>query len=434
MKKLLLLFIIAFTSPEAICQQSVFIKIDSLVSDERYDEARTLINGAAARSTDNSAIALLSNKTAEILITQGKLDEAERVLKGIKSPGDRFLEAVTQTNLGFLYLNKARNDLALGNLQEALNKFQESGNANTPESARCLANLTLLYWSTGKLNQAEENGLIALQIRQHLLGESSEEVAASYNDLGLVYSSTDADRALDYYEKALAVYQKIHGKEHRKIAIASNNIGAMYRQLELYGDAGNNFETALAIWKKIYPNGHPNQASALVNLGLTYVRMGDKKAALNYFYKALDLYKQSYGPKHPDIASVLNQIGTLQLNDNMFDEALKSFQEALISNSPSFDKATIEQNPNVSEFYNDKVLLYSLRLKAQALESRHYGRTLKMEDLRLALSCLSSCDSLIDYIRHHSSDELDKIALGESANEVYEDGVRIAQAISEMAV
>src|SRR5258706_12680979 len=316
MKKLLLLFIIAFTSPEAICQQSVFLKIDSLVSDERYDEARSLINQSAKSGLDNKTIALLAKKTAEIAITQGKLDEAERVLNEIKSQGDRFLEAVTQTNLGFLYLNKARNDLALTNLQEALTKFQESGNADTRESARCLANLALLYWSTGKLNQAEENGLIALQLRQRLFGESSEEVAASYNDMGLVYSSTDVDKALAYYEKAFAVYQKIHGKEHRKIAIASNNIGTMYRQLQLYGDAVNNFETALAIWKKVYPNGHPNQASALVNLGRTYSQMGDKKAALGYFEKALALYKQSYGPNHPDISAVLNLMGTEQLNNN----------------------------------------------------------------------------------------------------------------------
>jgi CHAT domain-containing protein/Tfp pilus assembly protein PilF len=433
-KKLLLVVIFGFLLSDAISQRRIFSKIDSLVSDERYDEARTQINQATKASKDKKTIALLANKTAEILITQGKLDDAEHTLQEIKSQGDRFLEAVTQTNLGFLYLNKARNDLALENLQQALTKFQESGNANTRESARCLANLTLLYWSTGKLNQAEENGLIVLQIRQRLLGESSEEVAASYNDLGLVYSSANVDKALSYYEKAFTIYQKLHGKEHRKIAIASNNIGTMYRQLELYGDAVTHFETALAIWKKVYPNGHPNQASALVNLGLTYIRMGDQKAALGYFAKALDMYRQSYGPKHPDISSVLNQIGTLQLNDNLFDEALKSFQEALLSNSPSFDPKTIFQNPNVSEFYNGKVLLYSMRLKAQALESKYYGRTLKMEDLTQALSCLSSCDTLIDHIRHHSSDEQDKIELGESANEVYEDGVRIAQAISEMTI
>jgi len=133
--KTLLLIVMGFLSVEAIGQQSVFLKIDSLVSDEHYDEARTLINRSAKASPDNKTAALFANKTAEILITQGKLDEAEGVLKEISSQGDRFLEAVIQTNLGFLYLNKARNDLALENLQQALNKFQESGNANTRESA-----------------------------------------------------------------------------------------------------------------------------------------------------------------------------------------------------------------------------------------------------------------------------------------------------------
>ncbi len=428
---LLFLTLLSFWS---LGQQQVFSRIDSLQSDAKYEDAKILINQITAATTYPKTKVLLANKTAEILITQGKLNDAEAVLNKIQSYGDLFLEAVTQTNLGSLYLNKARSDLALDYLQQALNKFQDSGNHNTREAAQCLADLSLVYWSVGKLNQAEENGLIALQIRQSLFGESSEAVAASDNDLGLVYSSANVDKALAYYEKALSIYEKMHGKDHPKIAIASNNIGAMYRQLELYGDAVNNFETALTIWKKVYPNGHPNQASALVNLGRTYIKMGDRKAALGYFEKALEVYRKSYGTKHPDISSVLNLIGSLKAEDNQYDEALSSFQDAIISNSPSFDQKNIAQNPRANEFYNGKVLLYSLRLKAQALESRHYGKTLKLEDLKWALSCLFICDSLIDNIRHHSSDENDKIELGESANEVYEDGVRIAQAMSEMTL
>ena len=433
-RRFYILISITLLSIRGFGQQSVFQSIDSLVSDAKYEEAKQLITRTFLSTADPKTQVLLSNKTAEILVTQGKLNEAEVILKEINSNGDSFLEAVTQTNMGSLYLNKARSDLALDNLQQALNKFQDSGNRNTREAAQCLADLSLVYWSIGKLNQAEENGLIALQIRQNLYGQNSEEVAASYNDLGLVYSPTNVDKALEYYEMALSIYEKAHGKEHPKIAIASNNIGAMYRQLELYGDAVNNFETALAIWKKVYPLGHPNQASALVNLGRTYIKMGDRKAALGYFEKALEAYRKSYGPKHPDISSVLNLLGTLKLEDNHYEDALKSFQEAIISNSPSFDQKNIAHNPMASDFYNGKVLLYSLRLKAQALESGYYGKTLKLKDLKWALSCLFTCDSLIDNIRHHSSDENDKIELGESANEVYEDGVRIAQAISEMTL
>lgn len=414
-------------------QNALTAKIDSLVVSADYAGAKKLILPLTLEG-NVAARAIWANRSAELTIMQGELDEAESALLKIENVNDPFIIAITKTNLGFLYLNKARNDLALENLQQALTLFQDSEKRNTMEAAKCLANLGLLYWSTGKLAQARENGQIALQIRQHLKGENSEEVAASYNDLGLVYAQTDMDKALEYYEKALAVYLQIHGKEHPKIAIASTNIGFMYRQLKLYGDAVNNFENAENIWKKIYPAGHPNQALALVNLGITYQEMGDKKAAMGYFEKALAMYKKSYGDKHPDISFVLNQIGVLNLRDNRYTESAQNFQDAICANSIAFQSREITRNPKVNAYYNGKNLLYSLRLKAEALEGRHFGKTLKFEDLSLALNCLQSCDTLIDDIRYHSSDENDKIELGVAANEVYEDGVRISATMSEMSV
>ena len=343
-----------------------------------------------------------------------------------------FIEAITKTNLGFLYLNQARIDLALENLQKAVNLFQESGKGNSEEAAKCLAHISLVYSSTGKLNQAEENGLMALQIRRQLKGDDSEAVAASYNDLGLVYGQKDPDKGLEYYEKALAVYEKLHGQEHPKIAIAHTNLGFMYLKLKLYGDAINNFELAETIWKKIYPEGHPNQALALVNLGATYGQMGNKSASLGYFERALTIYKKSYGDKHPDISSVLNQIGMLKLGENKYDDALQNFQDAICANAPAFNEKRIDKNAKATGYYSGKVLLYSLLFKAQALEDKHFGKTLKFEELKLALSTLHTCDTLIDDIRGHSADENDKLELGGTANEVYEDGVRIAHAMSEM--
>ena len=432
MKKHLILLLLLPAAFSSFGQQSKVVDdIDSLISVARYDEAKRLVQ-IALQTADGNAHALLANRSAEISIAQGKLDVAENELKDIRTNNDPFAEALTKTNFGFLYLNKARNDLALENLQQALNLFQTSGSMNSEEAAKCLSNLSLLYLSTGKLNQAEENGLIALQIRQKLKGENSEEVAASYNDLGLVYGQTDPDKALEYYEKAMTVYEKIHGTEHPKIAIANTNIGMMYLGLKLYGDAVNNFESAQSIWKKIYPDGHPNQALALVNLGLTYKAMGDRKASLAYFEKALVIYKKSYGEKHHDISNVLNQIGVLKLGDNLFDAALQNFQDAICANAPSFNQKEISKNPKANEYYNGKVMLYSIRLKAETLEAKHFGKTLKLDELTLALSCLQVCDTLIDDLRYHSADENDKIELGSSANEVYEGGVRIAQAISEM--
>jgi CHAT domain-containing protein len=427
-----LLLILLGISALAGAQTSIYSRIDSLISMPDYENARNLIISERSRASGINRI-ILSNRLAKVLILQGRLEEAENELKAI-DVSEPFTEAITKTSLGFLYLNKARNDLALDNLQQALNLFQRAGKMNTEEAAQCLTNLSVLYMTTGKLNQAEANGLIALQIRQQIYSESSEAVAASYNDLGLVYSRTDPDKALDYYEKAAAVYEKLHGKDHPKIAIASTNIGFAYLELKLYGDAVNNLETAEAIWAKLYPNGHPNRALALVNLGRTYDRMGDRKAALGYFERSLAMYQKSYGEKHPDISNVLNLMGILKLNENNFDAALTDFQSAICANTIAFDNRDIAKNPKVSQYYNGKVLLYSLRQKALALEARHYGKTLKFEELRLALGTLHSCDTLIDDIRYRSSDENDKIEVGSSANDVYEDGVRIAHAMSEMTI
>lgn len=377
-------------------------------------------------------------RKVDSLISITQYDEAEVLLNVITDKGSEFEKAITQSSKGFLYLNKGRYELALENLQQALTRFQTAKKQDTPEAATCLSTIGLVYGSTRKYKQAEENHLMALQIRERIFGKDSEEVAASYNDLGLIYFETDPDKSLEYLEKALATYKKIHGDNHPKIAIANTNIGFAYRKLELFGDAIVNFENANKLWEKIYPNGHPNQALVLSYLGQTYSLMNDNKTALGYYEKSLAIYKKSYGEKHPDIANAYNQLGILKLGEQNYKEALYNFQKAIIANVPQnlpyFSSVDIKQNPPITEYYNGNGLLYSLRYKAKSLETQYYGATLKLDDLELAMSCLQSCDLLIDDIRQNSSDEADKIALGEIANEVYEDAVRIAHAMSEVTL
>lgn len=411
-------------------------QIDQFINASQYEEARTKLDRELAATRDDNSILLLQNKKAELLILQGNLTEAEHLVNLLKEKQitNSFLKAITLANSGFLYLNKGRSDIALDQLQEALILFQQSGNGETKEAAQCLSYLGSAYIATGKYNQAKDNELRALQIRQKLFGEMSEAVAASYNDLGLTYATTDNDKALEYYDKALPVYEQMHGKDHPKIAIANTNMGVAYRSLELYGDAIVNFEAAIGIWKKIYPNGHPNEAFVLSALGETYVKMNESVTAETYFKRALTLYKKSYGNKHPDISATLNQLGILKLKEDQYDSALAEFQNALISNTTHFTSDRIEANPKADQFYNGNVLLYSMRLKAQALESRYHGETLKLTDLKLALSTLHSCDTLIDVLRQQSQNENDKLALSSLASDVYEDGVRIAASISTMTI
>lgn len=434
MKKYFLFIAVLLCSLRSSAQQ-VIATADSLLLNAAYDKAIALLD--QRRNTNDPVLTyLVDNKKAEALTRLGKLEEAEKILKNLTTENTRplFLQGVTRTNLGLLYLNQGRNDLALEALQQALEYFEKENKAKSLEAAQAITYLGLVYNSTGKSAQAEEQLLMALTIRQNLLKPDHELIAASYNDLGLVYLGVDNDKALDYYEKALAIYEKLHGREHPKIAIASTNIGFVYRDLELYGDAVNNFETALKIWEKVYTQPHPAKAFVLFNLGETYLKMGDPKAARGYYDRALTLYRNSYGEKHPDISRVLNAIGSLETTARLFDDALQHYQQALIANVHSFTNADGTANPGLQDFYHGNVLLYSLLLKAQALEARHFGKSLKFSDLALGLNTLQRCDTLIDKLRQQSTNESDKISLGVIASEVYADGVRMAHEAAAVAL
>lgn len=408
--------------------------IDSLFFDAQYEKAIATIDNQLKKISAADSKLLLENKKAEALIRSGNFKEAEILLKELSTRQlTSFERALVETNYGSLYLNQGRNDLSLDALQSALSNFQKDNKDNTLDAAQTLAYLGNLYRTTGKYAQAEEQLTRSLAIRQKYLKENNEWIAASYNDLGLVYSQIDDDKALEYYEKALAIYEKLHGQDHPKIAIAKTNIGFMYTKLQLYGDATNNFESALKTWEKIYPQAHPTKAFLLFSLGETYQKVGNAKAANGYFERALTMYEQSYGKKHPDIASVLNAVGNVRLSENKYDEALGYFQRALQANVNDFTSNDLNANPALDNFYNGITLLYSLLSKAQALESRYYGKTIKIRDLELAVTTLQACDTLIDRLRQHISNESDKISLGAIANDVYANGVRMAFETGEVA-
>ncbi len=414
----------------ALSQSISFRSIDSLASNANYTEAIQQVDRLLSNSNTPSYDILLKNKKAELLLAKGEVNEAESLLATI-NVSDRFLEAVVLSTRGKLNLTKGRFDLAKENLEAASNLFIETQQNNSTEAIQCLASLASYYVATGKYNQAEEYELASLQLKRKVKGENSEEVAASYNNLGLIYLASDPDKAIEFYEKALSTYQKIHDANHPKMAIANTNLGIAYNQLKLFGDAINYFEAAKKIWEKIYPNGHPNQSIVLRNLGRAYALQKNPKVAIEYYKQAIAIYQKAYKGKHPDLASTYNELGAIFLGQSNYEEAINHFQRALIANSPSFNSEDVQRNPIGIEFYNPSVLVYSLNLKAQALEEKYLGKTLKLEDLKIALNCLYSSDSLIDEIRHQSSDENDKLALGSRAAEVYEDGVRIAMIISE---
>ncbi|HTE33540.1 MAG TPA: CHAT domain-containing tetratricopeptide repeat protein [Chryseolinea sp.] len=408
---------------------------DSLIENSQYERAIQWIDNRLTNKINDDEKLLLQAKKVDALIRAGKFSDAEVLLKDISPRATSlYLQAIVQMNYGSLFLHQGLYDQSLDVLQVVMQLLEKEKKENTLEAAQALSYLGNLYRATGKYAQAEEQLNHSLAIRQKLLKANDEWIAASYNDLGLVYSQTDHDKALEYYEMALKIYQQLHGKDHPKIAIASTNIGFMYVQLELFGDAINNFESALKIWEKIYPQAHPTKAFLLFSLGETYSKIHDTKAADGYYQRALSTYLQSYGSKHPDVATVYNALGNASLAAGKFAESLDYYQKALIANVRNFNATSVTQNPALHEFYNGRILLNSLLYKAQAMEATYFSKSIRISDLQRGIATLQVCDTLIDRLRQRINNESDKISLGVIANEVYASGVRLAFETADVAL
>lgn len=428
----LVLFFIFITSHVLLAQNSIS-KADSLLLDGQGEEAIKLLNEALEETTATDK-PFLQLKIAESWLSLQQYDKAQSLIEEVKQVNATgLLLADIKLVEGYLLLYQGKNEQAIKVFEQAEQLFTQIRLGSDLPMAKTLTGLGLAYYNDAKLKQAEEHLLMALSIRSKLLPANHELIAASYNDLGLVYSQTDPDKALSYYEKALPVYLALHGKEHAKIAINNTNTGVIYSNLELYGDAINNLEEALNIWNALIKTPSPRKAFVLFQLGYTYQQMKNNGNAEVYYLRALDEYRKSYGEKHPDIASVLNALGNLERLKDNYTKALTYFHQALVSNLRNYSTPDVNDIPRATDFYNGKYLLYSLMYKAQTFEARYFGKTLKFSDLSNGLQHLMACDSLIDNLRQQSNNEADKITLGTVANEVYADAVRIASTMSEVA-
>jgi CHAT domain-containing protein/Tfp pilus assembly protein PilF len=433
---ILLILFPAFLNAQDSGPGKIIAAGDSLFQSGDYEKAGSYYQKAADvyRGLDKTKYISFENMVADCQAREGLLDEAtalaEKMLGECTSDDQR---AELWNTIGLINLNKGKYELALQFFSKALSYY--TGQSDKPQAiAFCYNNIGLTNWATGNNQLALEHLSEALDLRKNIFGENHQSVAASYNNIGLVYAEHDPEMALQNYEKALKIYSGIYQPSHPLIASTLNNIGIIQRQKKDYPGSIETFKKCLVIRTMIFNSDHPNIAFIYSNIGQSFFENGSYDSAIAYQDKALVIYKKNYGDKHPEIAHTYNLLGTIYEKEKKYDLALDNFQKALCANISDFDAVNIYVNPSINNYYSSDLLLLSLLLKARTLESRHYDKTLKLADLELSLRTLELCDSLISRIRQFRTSKSDKISLGRTAAEIYEDAISIAIDLSQLTL
>jgi tetratricopeptide (TPR) repeat protein len=138
---------------------------------------------------------------------------------------------------------------------------QVTGQAQPPQSTQQSAELqeaerlnqqVLQLYQQGKYNEAIPLAEKALAIREKLLGKEHPDVAQSLNNLAELYRvQGNYSKAEPLYVRSLAIREKVLSSEHPSVATSLNNLAGLYSDQGNYGKAEPLYLRSLAIYEKV---------------------------------------------------------------------------------------------------------------------------------------------------------------------------------------
>jgi tetratricopeptide (TPR) repeat protein len=186
-----------------------------------------------------------------------------------------------------------------------------------------------LYALQGKYIDAERALWRALEIRQLSLGQDHVDVAQCLDRLAeLQEKQGNPEQAMRFYQSAIAIKEKVHGKEHPSTTDSWAKVAYMHYLQDNYAEAESIYVRLI--------RGKQKQASApvtivplLEKLADVYFTQGDFAKALTQQELALEIYEES-GEDAVRTAELMEKYSILLDKAGRSEESRKMMERAQI--------------------------------------------------------------------------------------------------------
>ena len=230
----------------------------------------------------------------------------------------------------------------------------DKGN-NRIVTATLFNNIAGVYIERGYYEKALDYLEKVIVIYEEVFGKANLLTANTFVNIAGVYKEKgNYEKALEYLKKALVIQEKEPEKEHQLMATTYNNIAGVYK------DQGNNkkaleyYEKALIILEKVPGKEHPLTASTYNNLADLYLSQGYYIKALRYYKKALAIREKVLGEDHPDTAMIYNNMAGVHKTQGNYAKAMKYLKKTLEIQ----EKVLGENNPDTAMTYNNLASIF----------------------------------------------------------------------------
>ncbi|XP_074261560.1 nephrocystin-3 isoform X4 [Saimiri boliviensis] len=201
---------------------------------------------------------------------------------------------------------------------------------DTPDNARTLNELGVLYYLQNNLETADQFLKRSLEMRERVLGPDHPDCAQSLNNLAaLCNEKKQYDKAEELYERALDIRRRALAPDHPSLAYTVKHLAILYKKMGKLDKAVPLYELTVEIRQKSFGPKHPSVATALVNLAVLYSQMKKHVEALPLYERALKIYEDSLGQMHPRVGETLKNLAVLSYEEGDFEKAAELYKRAM---------------------------------------------------------------------------------------------------------
>ncbi|TSC34148.1 serine/threonine-protein kinase [Corallococcus sp. Z5C101001] len=264
-------------------------------------------------------------------VDAGRFPAALAAVKALEAPVEKTgylpLKAEMRFHLGWLQEQTGQSPEAARLLSRAVFDA-EAGRADRLKVA-ILNKLLFVEDGQKHFDPAANWGQLAEATLQRVGGEPVLEADVKVNQANLAISQGHVDEARARLEEARALYEKALPSPHPKRARALFLLG---RLLLGNGDAKQALpllEASLAQTEASVGAVHPDMARRHGLLSLALREAGAPDRALPHARAVADISQALHGGKSPQTAEALDEVGMCQLGMKRYDDALKTYEQAL---------------------------------------------------------------------------------------------------------
>lgn len=226
--------------------------------------------------------------------------------------------------------------------------------------ASCHAGLASIELAEEKLEEAEQDAQMALELRKSHLDPSDIQLGISYELLARIYRSRYQYPHRKFLEvdtlylHAIRIFEKNFGSSHLDVATLVYDLAEHRRGQRRYREAEPLYKRALNIRRDNLGLTDALVAETLDSLGSLYEEQGRNAQAGETYSEALKLWESILGPDHEEVIRRLNNLVVLYRLYGKFAEAEPLFERILGIHAQSSENLPLEA---AQDFSNLALLL-----------------------------------------------------------------------------